>query len=108
MHFTQEVHSVLIRLSQILAGWHGPGFGSVRASALVGAVTSPQLKQRAKGVEGIETAVEAEGELVVIGFQVLRADAVMDATQPSLEGLEKPEVNDQQENWATCMSAVPR
>ena len=37
-------------------------------------------KQGAESVEGIETAVETESEFVEIGLQVLRADAVMNAT----------------------------
>ena len=44
----------------------------------------------------VEAAVEAEGEFVEIGLQVLRADTVMDAAQPCLE-IGEHEVNDRQE-----------
>lgn len=37
-------------------------------------------KQGSEGVEGVEASVEAEGEFVEIGLQVLRADTVVNAT----------------------------
>ena len=37
-------------------------------------------KQGAEGVEWVEAAVEAERKFVEIGLQVLRADAVVNAT----------------------------
>lgn len=39
-------------------------------------------KQGAESVERVETAVEAERELIEVGLQVLRANAMMDAAQP--------------------------
>src|SRR6185312_14554152 len=42
-------------------------------------------KQRLEGVEGEEAAVEAEGELVQVGLEVLRRDAVVNTQQPRLE-----------------------
>ena len=83
-------------MSQILTRCSGPGFGSVKLGISWCGDVAGNSEQRAKGVEGIETAVEAEGEFVEIGLQVLRADAVMDAAQPSLE-IGEHEVNDRQE-----------
>lgn len=37
-------------------------------------------KQRAESVEWVEAAIEAEREFVEIGLQVLRANAVVNAT----------------------------
>jgi hypothetical protein len=42
-------------------------------------------EQGAEGVEGVKAAIEAEGELVEVGLQVLRADAVMSAAEPGLQ-----------------------
>ena len=52
-------------------------------------------KQRAEGVAGIETTVEAEREFVEIGLQMLRADAVMDTAHPGLK-IGEHEVDDGQ------------
>ena len=54
-------------------GWSGPGgFAS-------------DAKQRAEGVERIESSIKPKGVLVEVGLQVLRADAVVGAEQPSLQ-----------------------
>src|SRR5271163_5126472 len=37
------------------------------------------------GIERIESSVEAEGELVEVGLEMLVADAVMDAGQPGFQ-----------------------
>src|SRR5260221_8476384 len=58
-----------------------------------GFAADPQ--QQAEGVERVEPAVKAEGELVEVGLQVLRADAVMAAAKPAFEIAEN-EVNDRQ------------
>ena len=42
-------------------------------------------EQRSEGIERVEAPVEAERELVEVGLQVLGADAVMDAVEPSLQ-----------------------
>ena len=42
-------------------------------------------KQGSEGVERVEATIEAERELVEVRLQMLWADAVMDAAQPSLE-----------------------
>src|SRR5580658_362231 len=42
-------------------------------------------KQRAEGVERIETAIEPERELVEVGLKVLRRDAVMNSLKPALQ-----------------------
>lgn len=55
-------------------------------------------EQRAEGVEGIEATVEAEGEFVEIGLQVLLADAVMNAAKPGFE-IGEHEVNDGQKGF---------
>jgi polyphosphate kinase 2 (PPK2 family) len=52
-------------------------------------------EQRAEGVERVEAPVKAEGELVEVGLQMLRADAVMTALQPAFEVAEN-EVDDRQ------------
>ncbi len=41
-------------------------------------------EERAEGVERVEPPIEAERELVEVGLQVLGADTVMDAVEPSL------------------------
>src|SRR5271168_1630761 len=38
-----------------------------------------------EGIERIESSVEAEGELVEVGLEMLVADAVMDAGQPGFQ-----------------------
>src|ERR1035437_6266495 len=52
-------------------------------------------EQGAEGIERIEPPVEAEGEFVEVGLQVLRANAVMNATQPSLQ-IGEDEMDDRQ------------
>ncbi len=42
-------------------------------------------EQRAEGVEWVKAPIEAERELVEVGLQVFRADAVMDAGDPGLQ-----------------------
>lgn len=56
-------------------------------------------KQGAKGVEGIETAVEAEGEFVEIHLQMLRADTMMNTAQPCFE-IGEHEVNNRQKGFS--------
>src|SRR5271170_5274675 len=47
------------------------------------------------GIERIESSVEAEGELVEVGLEMLVADAVMDAGQPGFQ-VGKDEMDDRQ------------
>jgi hypothetical protein len=57
----------------------------------------PDAQERAKGVERVEAAVKAEGELVEVGLQVLGADrAMVRAAEPSLQVAEN-QVDDGQE-----------
>jgi len=42
-------------------------------------------QQRSEGIERVETPIEAEGELVEVGLQVLGADAVMGAVEPGFQ-----------------------
>ena len=42
-------------------------------------VRASDAEERAEGVEGVEAAVEAEGELVAVRLEVVRADPMMDA-----------------------------
>ena len=49
-------------------------------------------EQGTEGVERIEPPVEAEGEFVEVGLQVLVTDPVMDAVQP---GVAAPVVGDE-------------
>ena len=52
-------------------------------------------EQGPEGVERAEPPVEAEGELVEVGLEVLVAHAVMNATQPRLQ-VGEDEMNDRQ------------
>ena len=52
-------------------------------------------EQGPEGVERVESPVEAEGELVEVGLEVLVAHAVMNATQPRLQ-VGEDEMNDRQ------------
>jgi hypothetical protein len=52
-------------------------------------------EQRAEGVEGVKAPIEAEGELVEVSLQMLRADAVMSAAEPGLQ-VRKDEMDDGQ------------
>ena len=42
-------------------------------------------EQRSEGIERVETSIEAEGELVEVGLQVLGADTVMGAVEPGFQ-----------------------
>ena len=42
-------------------------------------------EERSEGIEWVEATVEAERELVEVCLQMLRADAVMGAGEPSFE-----------------------
>ena len=64
-------------------------------------------KQRAKGVEGVEAAVEAERELIEVRLQMLRADAVMDTAQPDFE-IGEHEVDDGQKSFGDLHIATFR
>ena len=50
-------------------------------------------EQGTEGVERIEPLVEAEGEFVEVGLQVLVTDPVMDAVQPRFQ------VCDEMDDW---------
>ena len=76
---------MLIRLSQTPTTGSGSGFGGVKLSIGWRGDVTGYTEQRAKGVEGIKTAVKAEGKFVEIGLQVLRTDAMVDTTQPGFE-----------------------
>ena len=51
-------------------------------------------EQGTEGVERIEPPVEAEGEFVEVGLQVLVTDPVMDAVQPRFQVCE-----DEMDDW---------
>ena len=62
-------------------------------------------EQGAEGVEGPEAPVEAEGELIEMGLQVLRAAAVMGTAEPGLQVAEDA-VDDGKELFGHCRVAV--
>ena len=49
----------------------------------LGPARNPQ--QRSEGIKRVVAAVEAEGELVEVGLQVLGADSVMGAVEPGFQ-----------------------
>jgi hypothetical protein len=76
---------VLIRLSPKPTRCSGSCFLGIELGIGRRGDVACDAEQGTEGVEGVEAAVEAEGELVEIGLQVLWADAVMDAAQPGFE-----------------------
>ena len=73
----------VLPVARIQAGV-GRGFGSAR-----------KAQQRPEGVERVVSPVKAEGELVQVGLQVLRANAVMRSVQPRLQ-VREDHVDDRQ------------
>ena len=84
---------MLIRLSQTPTRCSGSGFGGVKLGVGGRGDGARNAKQGAEGIEGVEAAVETEREFIKVRLQVLRADAVMDTTQPWFE-VGKYEMND--------------
>ena len=74
------VPGVLIRLAPKPTIHSGASFFCIEFGIGRRSNIASNAEQGAESVEGIETAVETESEFVEIGLQVLRADAVMNAT----------------------------
>ena len=74
------VDSVLIRLSHPPTRCSGSWFLCVKFGIGRRSDVASNAKQGAESIEWVEAAIEAEREFVEIGLQVLRADAVVNAT----------------------------
>ncbi len=85
--------TMLIRLSHPLTRCSGARFFGIKLGIGGRGNSACNAEQRTERIERVETAVEPKRELVEVRLQVLRADAMMDGVQPSLE-VRKYEMND--------------
>src|SRR5208283_2223301 len=74
--------SVPIRLTQTPARCRVRPYAGIKVGIGRRLNTACDAEQRAERVEWVETPVEAEGELIEVGLEMLRAHAVVDAVEP--------------------------
>lgn len=80
-----EARTMPIRFSPMTTRFRMLPFTRIQAGISGSLVAAREAEQRAEAVERVVAAVEAEGELVEVGLQVLGADAVVRPTQPRLQ-----------------------
>jgi hypothetical protein len=73
-----------------------------------GLAASAKAEQRLEGVEWVEPAVEAKGELVEVRLKVLGIDTVMNASQPRLKVRDWPDVDDEPTEPGVRVTLVAR
>ena len=83
------VRTVPIRLRHTPATYRVPPLSGIKCSECRRVDFAGDPEQRAEGVEGVKAPIEAEGELVEVGLQVLRAERLKMNTRDGLGGSEQ-------------------